>query len=87
MEARDGDRRPRLDGEREFLTVEEAASRLDVSVRTLQRWCAMGAIPTLGLGRVIRIPRHAFEQILRNGRDYHRAAEGAGGGSGERSAG
>lgn len=56
----------------DVLTPEEAAARLRVSVRTIQKWCRAGAIPTVGVGKLVRIPRHAFDQLLLHGKDWER---------------
>lgn len=41
------------------MTIEEAARRLGVSPRTIQRQVASGKIPALRLGRSVRIPADA----------------------------
>lgn len=58
----------------DVLTVEQAAEVLAVSRGSAYEGCRTGAIPSIRVGRCIRIPRHALEQLL-NGH----AAENGGG--------
>jgi excisionase family DNA binding protein len=43
----------------EYFTVEEAATRLRVSLETVRRWCRAGRLPTVKIGRAHRIPLKA----------------------------
>ena len=45
----------------QFMTLEQAASLLQVNVKTLTRWSlADASMPCVRLGRVVRIPREPF---------------------------
>jgi excisionase family DNA binding protein len=47
-----------------FLTRDQAAEALQVSINTIDRWIAAGALPVADLpGRIIRIPREAVEGV------------------------
>ena len=47
-----------------FLTVKEVASLLKVSVRTLRRHIAAGALSVVRIGRLIRVPREAIVAFI-----------------------
>jgi excisionase family DNA binding protein len=47
-----------------FLTVSEAAARLQVSVKTIRRLIDRGDLPALRIGHLIRIPEESFESFL-----------------------
>jgi excisionase family DNA binding protein len=42
------------------VTIAEAARRLGVSARTIQRQVASGALPSIRVGRAVRIPAEAM---------------------------
>jgi excisionase family DNA binding protein len=44
----------------EYLTTEEAAAHLRVSVETIRRWCRQGKLATVRFGRAHRIPLRAM---------------------------
>ncbi|MFC2034199.1 helix-turn-helix domain-containing protein [Chloroflexota bacterium] len=46
------------------MTVEEAAKVLSISRGLAYEMVRQGKIPALRFGRVIRVPRHALEQLL-----------------------
>jgi excisionase family DNA binding protein len=48
-------------------TVEQAAAKLAVSRGAAYQAVRTGQIPSVRIGRCIRIPRHALEQLLRGG--------------------
>ena len=48
----------------QWLTREEAAARLGVSVRTIRRWNDTGVLgPVLKLGKIVRIPARALAEL------------------------
>ena len=51
-------------GNTENLTIREAALLADVNPATITKWIKGGRIPSVKLGKVIRIPREAFEEWL-----------------------
>lgn len=48
----------------EFLTVEEIASTLKVSVQTVRNWIKTGKLPALKVGRQWRVRKEDFEKYL-----------------------
>lgn len=60
--------RPRkAEGERVLLTKEQAAERLQVSSRTIERWMARGRIPHVRPNPdspVVRFPADALDELL-----------------------
>ena len=46
------------------MTVEETAKMLSISRGLAYEMVRQGKIPALHFGRVIRVPRHALEQLL-----------------------
>jgi excisionase family DNA binding protein len=54
----------RLTDTADVLTVEQAAEVLHVSRGTAYEAVRAGQIPSVRVGRCIRIPRHALEQML-----------------------
>jgi len=54
----------RLDQAPDVLTVEQAAEVLVVSRGTAYEAIRTGEIPSVRIGRCIRIPRHALERFL-----------------------
>ena len=54
----------RLADTADVLTVEQAAEFLHVSRGTAYEAVRAGQIPSVRVGRCIRIPRHALEQML-----------------------
>jgi excisionase family DNA binding protein len=51
-----------------FLTVSEAAARLQVSAKTIRRLIERGDLPALRIGRLVRIPEESFERFLKDRR-------------------
>ncbi len=47
-----------------LMTVKEVASLLKVSVRTLRRHIAAGALSVVRIGRSIRVPREAIVALM-----------------------
>jgi len=47
--------------EAEYLTAAEAAARLGISLRTVRRRIADGSLPSVRIGRAVRIPVAALE--------------------------
>ena len=47
--------------EPEYLNAAEAAERLGISLRTVRRRIADGSLPSVRIGRAVRIPVHALE--------------------------
>jgi excisionase family DNA binding protein len=48
----------------EFLTVEEIANTLKVSVQTVRNWIKTGKLPALKVGRQWRVRKEDFEKYL-----------------------
>ena len=48
------------------LTIEEARKRLGIGRSLVYRLVASGQLPSIRLGRAIRIPREAFNKMLSN---------------------
>jgi len=48
-----------------FLTVSEAATRLQISAKTIRRLIDRGDLPALRIGHLIRIPEESFESFLK----------------------
>ena len=57
----------RSDSERDTLTVEEVAERLRCNRNTAYALVASGAIPSVRVGRLIRIPVAGYEDYLAGG--------------------
>lgn len=47
--------------EAEYLTAAEAAARLGISLRTMRRRIADGSLPSVRIGRAVRIPAAALD--------------------------
>lgn len=47
--------------EPEYLTAAEAGARLGISLRTMRRRIADGSLPSVRIGRAVRIPAAAFD--------------------------
>lgn len=50
----------------ELLTVQEAATLLKVSIRTIRKWVAEGKLPALRIGRTVRIPLNELVEKLKH---------------------
>ncbi|CAO3424258.1 helix-turn-helix domain-containing protein [Azospirillum endophyticum] len=48
-----------------LLTIPEVADRLQVSIKTVRRWIVSGDLPTVRLGRQIRIQQKDLDIFLR----------------------
>jgi excisionase family DNA binding protein len=48
----------------DFLRPEEAAVRLGVSTATIRRWITIGRLPSVKIGRTIRIPQKSINDLL-----------------------
>lgn len=48
----------------EFLTIVEAANFINMSEKTISRYCHNGSIPHFKLERAIRIPRDSFLEFV-----------------------
>lgn len=55
---------PTVTSDRETVTIEEAATRLGVSVRGAYRAAKSGQLPTIRIGRRLLVPRAALERML-----------------------
>jgi excisionase family DNA binding protein len=49
-------------------TVEEAGRKLGVGRAAAYAAATRGEIPTIRIGRLIRVPKFAFDRLLENGR-------------------
>jgi excisionase family DNA binding protein len=47
--------------------VEQIAERLQVSVRTVRRWIAEGALPVVQLGRAVRVRPADLLRLIKTG--------------------
>jgi excisionase family DNA binding protein len=47
-----------------LLTVAQAAQRYAVSEQTIRRWVAREVLPSVSMGRVVRIPIRAADQRM-----------------------
>lgn len=47
-----------------MLTVEQAANQLGIKEGTLRLWLAQRKIPYVKLGRAVRIPEKAIEELI-----------------------
>lgn len=54
--------------ERLTYTVEEAGRKLGVGRAAAYTAARRGDIPTIRIGRLIRVPKSAFDRLLENGR-------------------
>lgn len=45
-------------------TIREAALLADVNPATITKWMQIGRIPSVKFGKMVRIPRAAFEEWL-----------------------
>jgi excisionase family DNA binding protein len=50
--------------ERQTLTVEEAGQKLGISRNSAYEAARKGEIPTIRIGRLLLVPRAAFERLL-----------------------
>lgn len=50
---------------KQLLTPEQVAERLQVTLRTVQRWIAEGELPSYKLGKTRRISEEQLEEFLR----------------------
>ena len=55
--------------ERLWLTVEEAADYLQVSVPTVYRWMREGVLPRHKVGKVARIKKEDLDSLMEEGRE------------------
>ena len=51
----------------EYLTAKELATKLNVSQKTVQKWRALGKLPIVKMGRLVRFPRQEIEKRLLTG--------------------
>jgi len=54
--------------EKEYLTTEEIALKLDISQETIRRYIRQGDLPAVKLRGVYRVKREDFEKFLENRR-------------------
>lgn len=48
-----------------LLTLDQAAEQLQVSVRTLSRWCARGEVPCVRFGpRIVRVRMDSIQRVV-----------------------
>jgi excisionase family DNA binding protein len=50
------------------LDVKEAATEAGVDLKTMYESVRAGLVPSFRLGRLIKIPKPAFRELLRNGK-------------------
>lgn len=48
----------------EFLSVNDVATRLGVSTRTVRRWYSAHKIPVIRQGHVVRIPASSVDALI-----------------------
>lgn len=53
--------------DRKLLTVREAADRLALREGTIRSWLSRRRLPKVRLGRAVRIPSDAIEDLIRAG--------------------
>lgn len=58
-----------------LLTVKEAAERLSLREGTIRVWLSRRRLPKVRLGRAIRIPTDAIEELIRAGTTAARDGE------------
>jgi len=51
----------------ELLTVREAAERLHLSISTIRSWIHNRKLASVKLGKAIRVPVSALEEIIKRG--------------------
>ncbi len=56
-------KKPDVKKEKEFYKVREVAELLDISLPTAYRWVNEGYLQAVKIGRTVRIPREAIEQM------------------------
>ncbi len=49
-------------------SVKEAADKADVDVKTMYDACHLKQVPSFRVGKLLKIPRPAFDQLLRDGK-------------------
>ncbi len=50
-----------------FLTVAEVATLLKLNQQTVRNWIDAGSLPAVRVGRRVRIPRSALDQLIQEG--------------------
>jgi excisionase family DNA binding protein len=50
-----------------FLTVAEVATLLKLNQQTVRNWIDAGSLPAVRVGRRVRIPRSALDQLIQDG--------------------
>lgn len=50
-----------------FLTVAEVATLLKLNQQTVRNWIDAGSLPAVRVGRRVRIPRSALDQLIESG--------------------
>jgi excisionase family DNA binding protein len=50
-----------------FLTVAEVATLLKLNQQTVRNWIDAGSLPAVRVGRRVRIPRAALDQLIEHG--------------------
>jgi len=48
----------------QFLTVDEVATLMKVSIKTVYSWCATGYLPCIKFGHLVRIDKNEFRSRL-----------------------
>jgi excisionase family DNA binding protein len=46
------------------LTIPQTADRLGISRRTAWAWASEGRLPVTRIGRCVRVPEHALEEMI-----------------------
>ena len=62
--------------EKQALSVREAADVLGISPDTVRRLAARGALRTIRIARLVKVPRSECDKILRDGVGPHAAKSG-----------
>jgi excisionase family DNA binding protein len=63
-----GDRGAPVPADDRFLTVGDVAERVRVHPQTVRQWIARRELRAIRIGRVVRIPRTEFEEMLERSR-------------------
>ncbi len=55
-----------------YTTVSEAARRLCLDPQTIYKWCRIGRLRPVRIGRRLRLPLSELEKLLNIGKPYER---------------
>ena len=65
-----------MEVEKQALSVREAADVLGISPDTVRRLAVRGALRTIRIARLVKVPRTECERVLRDGIGPHAAKSG-----------